>query len=237
MRATVGTTALTVVTSDATNVTTSAARLNGNLTSLGTATSANVSFQWGTSSGSYTSETTAQTMSATGAFYFDLGSLSPGTTYYFRAKAVGNGTSYGREKSFTTSTTAPTVVTSDATNITTSAARLNGNLTSLGTATSANVSFQWGTSSGSYTSETTAQTMSATGAFYFDLGSLSPGTTYYFRAKAVGNGTSYGRRRASLPQLPHQPPPLVLITGITPGMNRPTILVPCASRILPAVGL
>lgn len=95
----------TVTTEDATNITTSSAMLGGNLTSLGTATSANVSFQWGTSSGNYTGETTPVSMNTTGAFSFALGDLSANTTYYFRAKAVGDGIGYGDEKSFTTAST------------------------------------------------------------------------------------------------------------------------------------
>ena len=94
----------TIATLDASNITVNSARLNGNLTSKGTALSVKVSFQWGTSSGIYPNETTAQTMTAIGAFSFDLGSLASGTTYYFRAKADGgiHGTSYGAERSFTT---------------------------------------------------------------------------------------------------------------------------------------
>ena len=92
----------TVTTNYATDVGTTGARLNGNLDSLGTASSVDVRFQWGTSSGDYPNETASQPMDATGAFNFDLLSLNPGTTYYFRGKAVGDGTSYGDEKSFTT---------------------------------------------------------------------------------------------------------------------------------------
>jgi len=92
----------TVVTNDATNITTDSATLNGNLDSLGTATEVNVSFVWGTSPGSYIRETTPQPVSTTGAFSFDLSSLDPGILYYFQAKAVGDGTSYGDEKSFKT---------------------------------------------------------------------------------------------------------------------------------------
>jgi len=94
----------TVTTNDASNIGVNSARLNGNLDDLGTAASVDVSFEWGeTSGGPYPNETTPQAMSTTGVFSFDLSSLTANTTYYFRAKAVGDGTSYGTEKSFTTS--------------------------------------------------------------------------------------------------------------------------------------
>ena len=92
-----------VATNDATGVTTSVATLNGNLTSLGTALTVEVSFQWGTSSGSYANETTHMVRTSTGAFSFELTFLSPNTTYYFRARADGDGTGYGSQKEFTTS--------------------------------------------------------------------------------------------------------------------------------------
>ena len=92
----------TVVTSDASSVTADSARLNGNLSNLGSSSTVNVSFQWGTSPESYTNETIPQTMGATGPFNFDLTGLNSGSTYYFRAKAVGYGTHYGEGKSFTT---------------------------------------------------------------------------------------------------------------------------------------
>jgi hypothetical protein len=90
--------------------------------------------------------------------------------------------------SFTTTTTPPVVATNDPGGITTNDARLNGYLTSAGTARTVKVSFAWGTRSGSYSSETAGQAMTTAGAFYFDLSSLTPGTTYYCQAKAVGDG-------------------------------------------------
>ena len=118
-----------VTTNDASNVATTSARLNGNLTSLGTASSVTVSFVWGTTlGGPYPNETTGQAMTSTGTFYFDLRSLIPGTTYYYKAKAVGDGTVYGAEKSFTTLTTPPAVTTDDATEIGDTSATLNGSL-------------------------------------------------------------------------------------------------------------
>jgi beta propeller repeat protein len=187
-------TPLVVTTNDATSIATTSATLNGELTSLGTADNVMVSFLWGTTAGGpYPNETTSQDMTSTGAFSVDLTGLTPGTTYYYKAKAVGNGTSYGDEKSFTTTTTPPAVTTNDASNVTTTSATLNGHLTSLGTASSVTVSFLWGTTAGGpYPNETTGQDMTSTGAFSVDLTGLTPGTTYYYRAKAVGNGTSYG---------------------------------------------
>ncbi len=89
-----------VITNPATNVASDSATLNGNLTSLGNALSVNVSFEWGLTI-SYGNETTPQTMTATGLFSGNLSSLIPGTTYHFRAKAVGNSTVYGNDTTFT----------------------------------------------------------------------------------------------------------------------------------------
>jgi hypothetical protein len=138
-------------------------------------------------------------MSAIGPFSDNLSSLAPGTTYHFRAKAVGDGTAYGDDMTFTTGTTPPAVTTDPANDITTNSATLNGNVTSLGTATSVQVSFQYATDAyytsngNSYSDETLPQSMSAIGPFSDNLSSLAFGTMYHFRAKAVGNGTAYGQ--------------------------------------------
>ena len=179
-----------VTTNDATNLATTSARLNGNLSSLGTATSVSVSFQWGTTPGGpYPNSTGNQTRSTTGSFYADLGSLTPGAAYYYRARAVGDGTAYGPEKNFTALTTPPSVTTGDASNIAIDGARLNGSLESLGTAATVSVSFEWGITSENYTYETTPpESKDATGTFHVFLGGLAPETIFYYRAKAVGHG-------------------------------------------------
>jgi len=94
-------TAPSLVTSAATSVTTSRATLRGNLANFGTALSADVSFEWGRTT-AYGNETTAQAMTSTGSFNFSLTGLSDGTTYHFRAVAVGHGTDYGADRTFTT---------------------------------------------------------------------------------------------------------------------------------------
>ena len=182
-----------VITNDADIIATTSARLNGDLTALGTAVNVTVCFEWGTATGSYTRTTDNQTLSAAGAFSANLAGLSPGTTCYYRAEAVGDSTICGAEKSFTTGTTPPAVTTNGAGNLATTSATLNGNLTDKGTAASVTVSFVWGWASGALNQETVpTEVMGSTGAFHFDLVGLTPGTTYYFKAKAAGDGTCYG---------------------------------------------
>ena len=91
-----------VVTAGATDITANGAVFNGDLTQLGRSKSVRVSFEWGTSSESYPYETDPLAMDASGEFSFELAGLTSKTTYYYRAKAVGDATGYGVEKSFTT---------------------------------------------------------------------------------------------------------------------------------------
>lgn len=87
--------------------------------------------------------------------------------------------------------TPPTVSTSAATSVGEFSAILHGNLSSLGSASSVDVSFAWGTSPAcSY--EASVETMTATGDFSLTLNSLNPGQRYYFRATAVGDCTASG---------------------------------------------
>ena len=135
-------------------------------------------------------------MNARGYFQADISSLSPLTTYYFRALADGgaHGSAHGLERSFTTGATPPSVSTGGATAVAADSATLNGSLHSLGTATAVNVAFQYGTSHGVYTEQTASQLMSAPAILLANLVSLQPHTTYYYRALADGGeyGSSHG---------------------------------------------
>jgi len=113
------------------------------------------------------------------------------------------------------SPTAPSVTTNDASGITGNAATLNGNLDNLGTAPTVNVSFEWGKTV-SYGNTTTPESKNTTGAFTFALGSLSPNTTYHFRAEAIGDGTSYGSDKSFCT-------PLVPVHNLNTGENFSTI--------------
>ncbi len=199
----------TVATDNATNITSTSARLNGTLASLGSASSADVSFLWGTSSGNYTFETTPVSMNSSGSFSANLTGLPIFITYYFQAKAVGAGTSYGVERNFETAVpVVPVVTTDNATNITSTSAKLNGTLQA---PVAANVSFQWGLSSGNYAYETTPILVNTVSAFSSNLTGLSANTTYYFRAKAVGDWpsglASYGMEKSFT----------TLVTTVLPG--------------------
>jgi mono/diheme cytochrome c family protein len=182
--------------SAASNVTSSGATLNGNLSALGSASSVALSFDYGTTT-TYGSSAAGvpSSLSAAGAFEANLTSLTPGTTYHFRAKADGGnaGVAYSGDQTFTTAA-APLAVTSNAASaMTTTQATLNGSVTSLGAESSVAVSFDYGptTSYGSSAAGVPAS-LSAAGVFSANLTGLSGGTTYHFRARAVGATTAYG---------------------------------------------
>jgi hypothetical protein len=90
-----------VMTFDAASVTATRATLRADLVGTGSSATVLVSFEWGPS-GHYAAETAPFPASAGGPVSVDLVGLLPGTAYQFRAKAVGDGTSYGIKKTFTT---------------------------------------------------------------------------------------------------------------------------------------
>ncbi len=185
-----------VLTAGASNVRPDSARLNGELLSLGTASEVRVSFQWGTAPLSYTQTTAPRVRDSAGAFFFDVEGLAAGTTIYYRARAVGDGTVFGSELSLATGAahpSAPTVATGDADDMAAGSARLNGDLTSMGTARSVTVSFLWGfVRGGPYPNETAPAIRGEAGPFSVSLSGLASGVTFYYQARAVGDGTSYG---------------------------------------------
>jgi hypothetical protein len=90
-----------VATGAASDMGTDNATLDGELTSLGTAPWGDVCFQWGLTT-SYGNETTPQTIVGTGTFSAEITGLTPGATYHFRARAIGDGVAYGDDMTFTT---------------------------------------------------------------------------------------------------------------------------------------
>jgi subtilisin family serine protease len=178
----------TVTTGTVTNVSTTTATLNGNLTNLGGAATVNVNFEYGPTA-AYGTQTTAEAKTATGTFAQSVAGLAAGTTYHFRARAESPyGTATGSDATFST-VVPPSVTTLPTTATTTSSATLNGYLSSLGTATSVNVSFEYGTTT-AYGSPTPNQSRTAAGSFSAGVTGLNAGTSYHYRAR--GDGGAHG---------------------------------------------
>ncbi len=187
----------TVLTSDATSIGQTTARINGNATSDGGTAITSRGFYWGTSSNPTTQVTSGN---GTGTFFYDLSSLSPSTTYYFKAFATNsNGTSEGIVKSFQTLTPDgdPSVITTVATSITTTTAGTGGNVQYDGGSTLVERGVVYGTSANPTITGTKVTSGSGLGIFNLSLISLTPSTTYYYRAYAknstneVGYGVEY----------------------------------------------
>ncbi|MEW6143075.1 MAG: dockerin type I repeat-containing protein [Chloroflexota bacterium] len=161
-----------------------------------------VSFEYGTTT-AYGSTTPTQTATAPGPFSANLTGLTPATVYHARSKLMSTelGTYYGDDVSFRTAnngTTPPAVTTGAATAVSNGKATLNGNLTALGTATTANVFFLFGPvrREGWTPANTYPQALTATGIFSAAMAGIRPGETYRFQAVADGgvNGRAAGNQ-------------------------------------------
>jgi uncharacterized protein (TIGR02145 family) len=133
--------------------------------------------------------------SGTGSFPSSITGLVAVSTYHVRAYATNSaGTAYGSDVQFTTSGSAPTVVTLAASAITSSAATLNGSVNPNYLSTT--VTFEYGLTT-SYGSTVTASQSPVTGSSVTSVNAaltgLSVGTTYHFRGKGVNSlGTTFG---------------------------------------------
>jgi hypothetical protein len=186
-----------VITNPATYIASFSARLKGTVDPHGLTTS--VYFQYGTTT-SYGLTTAIQ--GKTGNTYqsvtASISGLAASTTYHFRIVATNSaGTRYGADRTFTTlsATGPPVVITSPATNVTSSSATLNGSADPHGLTT--NVRFQYGTTT-SFGRVTAFQSKS--GNTYqnvaANISGLTANTTYHFRIVATNSaGTRYGGDR------------------------------------------
>ena len=203
--AAVAPTAPTTSTAAASTITSTTATLNGNITSDGGATITARGFVYATSNADLTIENTAAdtviVSGTTGTFNSAITGLTAGTTYYYRAYATNSvDTTYGGEQSFTTEAAvavAPTSSTTAASNITSTTATLNGNITSDGGAAITARGFVYATSNTGLiigaTGVTNVTVNGTTGTFNSAITSLTAGTKYYYRAYATNSvDTTYG---------------------------------------------
>ena len=182
----------TVATNAATGIGQTAATLNATITNPSSVTISAKGFEWKTTTGG-----TYTQIAGTGTgntFTADLTTLTPGTSYTFKAFITYNGTTtYGQEMTFTTQQqgqpTEPSATTADATNVTYNSATLNGSVANPDNVTITAQGFQWKVSTAS-----TYTTVNATGAtMTYNLTGLDASTGYTFRAfVTTANGTQYG---------------------------------------------
>jgi M6 family metalloprotease-like protein len=190
----------TVSTNNITGITATSATGGGNVTADGGASVTQRGIAYATTQNPTTSNTVVYSGTGTGSYTSNMAGLNPETTYYVRAFATNTyGTSYGTQKSFTTSaaTTTPTVTTTEVTNIAATTANTGGNVTSDGGASVTSRGVVYATTQNPTTANNSVSGGSGTGSFNVTLSSLSPNTTYYVRAFAVNSqGTAYGTQRS-----------------------------------------
>ena len=194
--------ASTVTNAAATNIASTSARLNGEVAATG-GEDPNVAIYWGdedggTTAGNWGNNVNLGTKGAE-TFYADISGLTGSTTYHYRYYAENSGDSDWADTTETFDTlpaSAPTVTNSiGASDITSTSARLNGEVTSTG-GENPTVHIYWGDNDGGTTPGNGDNHVNlgikGAEAFYTDISGLSLGTTYYYKAKAVGDVTSYG---------------------------------------------
>ena len=188
-----------VATNQVTNITTTTATAGGEILSDGGSTITECGVCW-TTEGEPTLEGDHATATATsGVFTVSLTELSQNTTYYIRAYATNEaGTGYGDVLTFTTEEeiviTVPTVTTAEVTEITTTTAIVDGQITSAGNGTISESGICYKTGNEDWTCVALTTTNNA---FSTTLTELTPNTTYTVRAYATNEeGTGYGEEVA-----------------------------------------
>jgi uncharacterized protein (TIGR02145 family) len=178
-----------------TNITATTALSGGLIISDGGAAITARGICWGIMVNPTTSDTKTTDGDGTGQFVSNINGIEAGTLYHVRAYATNSvGTAYGADYSFSTLGQVPSATTLAATDITSTGSTLNGTVNANYASTT--VTFEYGltTSYGSIasgsSSPVTGNTVTTVNAV---VSSLTPGTTYHFRIKAVNSlGTEYG---------------------------------------------
>ncbi len=186
----------TVTTGEVSNITQTTAQGSGNVTNSGGANVTERGVCWSTSHNPTISGSHANSGTGTGGFTVNMTGLTANTHYYVRAYAKNSaGVSYGNEVDFTTAqnVSAPSVTTTQVTNVQQTTATGGGNVTNSGGATVTERGICWSTSHNPTTSGSHANSGTGTGSFTVNMTGLTANTTYYVRAYAINSaGTSYG---------------------------------------------
>ena len=184
----------TAATGSATNITLSAATLNGTLNPNGA--SAWYYFQYGTTTtyGSTTTTTSAGSGTTALPASANITQLDSVITYHFRLVGGNSaGTNYGSDQTFVTSPSAPSVTTDSATSVTTNSATLHGSVNPKGASTTYYFEYGTTTSYGSTTTVTEAGSGTSAVPVNDTIIGLQLNTIYHFRLVATNSvGTTNG---------------------------------------------
>lgn len=184
----------TITTSAATEIKHNSAIVGGSITDDGGDNITARGVCWGTSENpSLTNDHTTDGV-GTGSYTHKLQELESGTTYYYRAYATNScGTTYGAQKSFTTTNGLPVLTTTSVTDVTATSAKCGGNITDNGGFTVTARGICWNTVGNPDTNDTHTASGAGNGTFSINMTNLNIGTTYYVRAYAVNQmGVAYG---------------------------------------------
>ena len=219
---------LIVTTAAVTSITSSTATCGGTISNDWSGTILGRGVVWATTTNPTTANNVLNNGTSIGSFTSNLTGLNPGTTYYVRAFVTTSlGTTYGNERSFTTSAALSTLSTSEISQLARNTAVSGGNITSSG---GGNVSVRgvcWSTSPNpSWLSTTKTSDGSGNGIFTSNLTGLTAGTTYYVRAYArneanfaYGNEISFTTLPVILPTLGTTAVTSITSTSATSGGN------------------
>ncbi len=161
------------------------------------ATITEVGFYFGTNSNYLNNTRTVVSGTTSSPFTREFSSLTANTTYYYRAFAknsVGETVGTTTESATTNSTdTAPTVVSENYSNLTTTSFRANGSISSTGGAAITDKGFFIKQGSNSFTSNDKVSVGSGSLDFQLDKTNLSSNQTWYYKAYATNSaGTGEG---------------------------------------------
>jgi len=207
-----------LTTGDVTDITTTTASCQCNVTSDGGAAVTARGVCWSTAESPTTAGSKTTDGSGIGSFTGNLTNLTPNTKYYMRAYATNaKGTAYGVQRTFNTlqEQSLATVTTGDISDITTTTAKCAGKVILDGGAAVTARGICWSTAENPGADGSKTSNGTGTGEFSGSLTELNPNTTYYVRAYAVNSkGTAYGVQK-TFTTLQGQTKPAVTTGDIT----------------------